>query len=374
MTKIANNLQVIGTGSTSQALGVTAGNLNVSNGMSIGTWTLPSDSQVYILSASTSTFPLRIRDYSNAYDSFKVNNDGTVEIKNEQTSTSNITLTVGSTAFNGSGVIQLGSSQSGTKFVADTLNTQFISNGGKWGYSTNGSSVFLYNPLYFDISGSIPTIGTNTNQTRDFRLATGGGKLYFSIGPSSSTGDIMNISSAGKVAIGTMSNATAKLHVYTSGLTAGTTAFRVENLNNDGYFQVTDDGSAILNGTTYSNRTSLSIQGQENGGQLIISGSDGVATGLSPSLNYIEGYPSGIKISPINGSNIYLSTTASVYIGVTDSSIGFFGVTSILRPTTAHAQSVFNTIPGTALNDTDTYDGYTLSQIVKALRDIGILT
>lgn len=315
MTKISNNLRVIGTGSTSQALGVTAGSLNISDGLSIGTWTLPSNSQVYILSASTSTMPFRIRDYSNTYDAFKVNNNGTVEIKNSQTSTSDVTLTIGSTSSaNGAGVIQLGSTSSGTKFSADTFYTSLLSGNGKWAFNILGTSTFYYNSIYIDISGTIPVIGSNTNQTRDLRLASGGGKLYFSIGPSSSTGDIMNISSAGNVAIGTMSNGTAKLHVYTSGTSSSTISFKVQNRDADGYFQVTDDGSAILNGTTYSHRTSLLLQGQGNGGQLHISGNDGSATAVSTSLNSIEGGSGGIILRPRTGGNIYLTTASLIYM------------------------------------------------------------
>lgn len=54
--------------------------------------------------------------------------------------------------------------------------------------------------------------------------------------------------------------------------------------------------------------------------------------------------------------------------------LGLFGTTPILRPTTGYAAAGFTANSGTAVNDASTFDGYTLKQVVKALRDIGILT
>lgn len=54
--------------------------------------------------------------------------------------------------------------------------------------------------------------------------------------------------------------------------------------------------------------------------------------------------------------------------------LSLFGTTPILRPTTSHAAASFTANSGTAVNDASTFDGYTLKQVVKALRDIGILT
>jgi len=56
-----------------------------------------------------------------------------------------------------------------------------------------------------------------------------------------------------------------------------------------------------------------------------------------------------------------------------DQSIGFFGATTVTQPTTAGASSTYVSNPGVALNDADTYDGYTIAQVVKALRQLGLL-
>jgi hypothetical protein len=54
--------------------------------------------------------------------------------------------------------------------------------------------------------------------------------------------------------------------------------------------------------------------------------------------------------------------------------IGLYGVTPIIRPTTASAAATFSQLSGNAVNDASTFDGYTLLQVVKALRDMGVLT
>ena len=59
--------------------------------------------------------------------------------------------------------------------------------------------------------------------------------------------------------------------------------------------------------------------------------------------------------------------------GASTSLIGLWGATPIVRPTTGVASATRVGGGGTALTDTDTFDGYTLAQIVKALRNIGAL-
>jgi len=55
------------------------------------------------------------------------------------------------------------------------------------------------------------------------------------------------------------------------------------------------------------------------------------------------------------------------------SKIGLFGATPAAQPTTAGAAATFVAGAGTAVNDASTFDGYTLRQVVKALRSLGIL-
>jgi hypothetical protein len=49
------------------------------------------------------------------------------------------------------------------------------------------------------------------------------------------------------------------------------------------------------------------------------------------------------------------------------------GVIKLYQETTGVAAATFAANTGTAVNDASTFDGYTLNQIVKALRNLGIL-
>jgi hypothetical protein len=54
--------------------------------------------------------------------------------------------------------------------------------------------------------------------------------------------------------------------------------------------------------------------------------------------------------------------------------IGFYGVTPVVRPTTAGAAATRVAVASTNIQTSDTFDGYTVAQVVKALRNLGILT
>lgn len=53
--------------------------------------------------------------------------------------------------------------------------------------------------------------------------------------------------------------------------------------------------------------------------------------------------------------------------------LGFYGATAIVQPTTAVTAATFVANTGTAVNDASTFDGYTIKQVVKALRNLGLL-
>jgi len=53
--------------------------------------------------------------------------------------------------------------------------------------------------------------------------------------------------------------------------------------------------------------------------------------------------------------------------------LGVFGATPIAQPTTASASATLAAVGGASIQANDTFDGYTLAQVVKALRDLGIL-
>jgi len=81
---------------------------------------------------------------------------------------------------------------------------------------------------------------------------------------------------------------------------------------------------------------------------------------------------SGLQMA--DGKNIVTGTTTGSIVFASASQKGaFWGATPIVQPTTASGAATFTANSGTAVNDASTFDGYTLKQVVKALRDTGLL-
>ena len=75
-----------------------------------------------------------------------------------------------------------------------------------------------------------------------------------------------------------------------------------------------------------------------------------------------------------DGKNIVFGTTTGTKLGATTSDkLSFWAATPIVQPTTGVAAATFTANAGTAINDASTFDGYTIRQVVKALRNIGLL-
>lgn len=74
-----------------------------------------------------------------------------------------------------------------------------------------------------------------------------------------------------------------------------------------------------------------------------------------------------------NTNFVFSGTTGSKFGTSTTQKLSFWNATPIVQPTTSVAAATLVSNGGTALTDTDTFDGYTLKQIVKALRNTGLL-
>lgn len=72
--------------------------------------------------------------------------------------------------------------------------------------------------------------------------------------------------------------------------------------------------------------------------------------------------------------NVILGTSTGTKIGTaTSQKLSFWNATPIVQPTTAVAAATRVGGGGTTVTDTDTFDGYTIAQVVKALRNTGLL-
>jgi hypothetical protein len=75
-----------------------------------------------------------------------------------------------------------------------------------------------------------------------------------------------------------------------------------------------------------------------------------------------------------DAKNLVLGSTTGNKIGTaTTQKLGLWNATPIVQPTTAVAGATRTGGGGTNVTDTDTFDGYTIAQVVKALRNIGAL-
>lgn len=80
------------------------------------------------------------------------------------------------------------------------------------------------------------------------------------------------------------------------------------------------------------------------------------------------------SVTLADGGNLSVGLSTGTKIGTaTSQKIGFWNVTPIIQPTTSVAAATFVANSGTAVNDASTFDGYTISKVVKALRNLGIL-
>ncbi len=145
-----------------------------------------------------------------------------------------------------------------------------------------------------------------------------------------------------------------------------------------------NSGSFIATGaslTTVNNSVFIGLDTRANansqtnqiviGYQAIGQGSNTITIGnTSITDNYIRG-----NFNITDARNLIIGTTTGTKIGTaTSQKLSFWNATPIVQPTTAIAESAFvENAGGTAVNDDSTFDGYTLRQVVKALRDAGLL-
>lgn len=91
------------------------------------------------------------------------------------------------------------------------------------------------------------------------------------------------------------------------------------------------------------------------------------AVGASAGFTFVD----AVTLSDVN---LILGTTTGSKIGTaTSQKLSFWNATPIVQPTTAYSASAFTANAGTAVNDASTFDGYTLKQVVSALRGMGLL-
>jgi hypothetical protein len=75
-----------------------------------------------------------------------------------------------------------------------------------------------------------------------------------------------------------------------------------------------------------------------------------------------------------DAGNITVGTTTGTKIGTaTTQKLGFWNKSPVVQPTTAISAATFVADSGGSIHPTSTFDGYTIAQVVAALRSVGIL-
>ena len=150
-------------------------------------------------------------------------------------------------------------------------------------------------------------------------------------------------------------------------------------------------GTITLNGGTGSTTGgSFSIRGgiggtSTGGGLSLFGGNSTSGTGGSFSMaggTSTSATGGSVTIAP--GTGGVANGTVSINAGAggtviqiadngTNAELGFFAATPVPQPTTSIGSASFTANSGTAINSASTFDGYTIAQVVKALRNLGQL-
>lgn len=108
---------------------------------------------------------------------------------------------------------------------------------------------------------------------------------------------------------------------------------------------------------------------------------NGDATGSGDALNVTDSAGTS-RIKVANAGTITINDACNIVLGTTtgtkiatgdDQKLGFYNAAPIIQPATGGAAATLTGGGGITLTDTDTFDGYTLAEVVKALRNLGLL-
>lgn len=227
----------------------------------------------------------------------------------------------------------------------------------------NTANVFTQNQTVPDGAAATPALNFNSDPTSGFFYSTSGGAgVYVVVAGSSS------------MKFGTTNTSNRNLIPSANSLTLGF-----------------DLGSSEWNTAYVANINRVTVAGSNSaGGNLTISPGTGRGTGTGASIIFqtptattsgstVQTQTTRLTIAEVgitisDAINIVLNTTTGTKIGTaTSQKLGFWNATPVIQPTTGIAASSFTANTSGILNDTGTWGGYTIGQIVAALKQVGIL-
>jgi hypothetical protein len=275
-------------------------------------------------------------------------------------STSNFSTAFGSSALEnstGTSNTAVGYYSQGVGSGAGTLNTSIGTNS-------------LRNRTSGQYNVALGAEALYTNQTGSFNIAIGFEACY--------TGNL-----SGTIGIGYFANPTTS---NTGVIGSNQSESRLDAI----YFNSpTSSGGSIYDiilsgsGGSGSNAASanMSLQGgaptgtSTIGGALNLRGYTALGSGsTAQTATTVLQITNATTVTVSNAVNFVFNATTGTKLGTeTSQKIAFWNTTPIVQPTTAVAAATVSHVGGAAISENDTIGGYTLAQIVQALRNLGIL-
>ena len=175
----------------------------------------------------------------------------------------------------------------------------------------------------------------------------------------------------------------------TAGGTAGATNLFGYSIDGNTYDNINAVGSWVdFNGGNFANLFGIGVASNATGASVIGHGSESNvsvnklvnSTARSLALGWNTTTPQHLffQTGAYIGGNSAISTEnislqGSVMVADSGDSVGFYGTTPTAQATTGIAAATFTANTSGIADDTATFDGYTIGQVVKSLRNLGIL-
>ena len=275
--------------------------------------------------------------------------------------------TINSTSLLGSGniVISTGLTVGATAIASGTI--------GRILFEGTGNVLQQDSTLFWDNTnkrlgvGATPSSSVRLDVRAQGALST---DIAFRVRNSADSANLVTIQGDGSSAFGTYTNPNTRLTVTGTTFGAyisGNTGIYAQSNTTSGTIYAIDCLGRALNGAN----TSYGIRAQSDTGGVGSTNFAGRFNASNGTTNYAGYFDS---TGGTTNYALYIQR-GDMHFGVspTLNKIGFWNATPIVQPTTAvAAATVVNGTGGTVKHD-DTFDGYTLQQVVKALRNAGLL-